>query len=492
MNRPTLAQLKAIGRDPFAIFRADEALAIDGAWLARVLQGEPLAFWDDGENEQPSPDERLPYDLQKGVAVYDIEGPLTQRGWLCWQGYDSIGRDLERALADARVRQVLLRVNSPGGAAAGAFEGARRMRRMVQASGKRVVAFADEMAFSAGYCLACVADEIALPEPGSVGSVGVIAGLQSYARAMEKAGLDTRILTSGAEKADGHPALPLDADAIARAQARVDALADIFVRWVSERRGMAPEAVRGLEAGIRMGRTAVDARLADRVVSFHDLLAEMQQAAQTNVAPSRGRPTAARAAASRTTVDETQLQALCAATGTDTPEAAVAAATTICAAVTEATGKATTDEKVGALSALGAKAAGYDAAVARADRAEKDLGAAKLEQLIARGTAEGKLTPAQCAQASEAEGRPAGWARRQTPEALEAFLADAPRVVPPGEVKSPEGSGTSRATLPVDVAAAVAKARESGWMSLSDREKHAITKHDADLAARLRGAQSAA
>ena len=58
------------------------------------------------------------------IAVTDdIEGPLAQRGWFCIEGYDTVADHLTQALADPRVTSVLLRLNSPGGAAAGVVEG---------------------------------------------------------------------------------------------------------------------------------------------------------------------------------------------------------------------------------------------------------------------------------------------------------------------------------------------------------------------------------
>jgi hypothetical protein len=40
--------------------------------------------------------------------------------------------------------------------------------------------------------------------------------------------------------------------------------------------------------------------------------------------------------------------------------------------------------------------------------------------------------------------------------------------------------------MPAEVAAAVAKARDGGWKTLTAREKHAITQHNATLAQTLR------
>ncbi len=275
----TLQSLRASGRDPLGLLRADEVLAVDAGWLARVASGAPVGFWD--EDDAPAARAKTPYTIVNGVAVYDISGPLSQRGWMCLPGYDTIARDLQAALDDSAVRSVLLRMNTPGGAASGCFEAVQQMRAAVEASGKRVVAFSDESCYSAGYAIACIADEIVVPEPGGVGSVGVISSMVSWAKANETEGVDFRLFVSGAEKGDGVPNVPISDGAAARAQARVEQLASIFARWVAARRGMTPESVRALEAGVRYGADAVSAGLADRVASYPATLAALAAASPT-------------------------------------------------------------------------------------------------------------------------------------------------------------------------------------------------------------------
>ena len=456
MNRTTtLADLRASGRDPLAILGADRALLVDASWLARIEAGAPLMFWGE-DDEMPV---RTPYDLAEGVAVIDVEGPIAQRAWFCVDGYDSISGRLAQALADTRVRSVMLRLNSPGGAAAGAFEWTRRMRDTVAASGKRVVAYADEMAFSGAYAVAVVADEIVLPETGCVGSVGVIASMVSRARANAAAGVDVRVIHAGAEKSDGHPAMPIDDAAVARAQREIDQLAAVFHRWVAERRGVAPEAVAALEAGTRMGPEAVAAGLADRVLGYHALLSEMQRAS----APTPKTPGAPRATTRTQTMNENTLAALAAATGETDPEAAVLA---LLSRHEQAT--ATVQRLSADLSAANDRASAAQARVAEIERGA-EIEAAK---------AAGQWSPALD-----------GFLGSLSVEQLRAWRASAPRVVPAGEVQPPTAPASgAEADLPQSVAALVAKARESGWAALSAREKHAITSHDSALASRLRKA----
>lgn len=478
MKRPlTLAEMRAEGRDPLSVVGIDRALLVDPAWLARAIGGAPLMFWDEEDDDEPEDmDAPRGYTRMDGVAVVPVDGPIMQRGWMCADGYDTVCEALEAALGDPAARTVLLRINSPGGAAAGAFEWTARMRELVVASKKRCVAYADEMACSGAYAIACVADEIVTPETGVVGSVGVIASMVSWARANEADGIDFRAITSGAEKADGCPNLPLDEAAIARAQREVDTIAGVFHRWVAARRRTTPEAVAALEAGVRMGAEAVAAGLADRVLGYHTLLAEL--AAAASAAPSRGpfSPTAGarRAASTRHPMNEETLAAVIAATGETDPDKAVTAL------LARAKDTGASAEK------LTSDLAARDTTI---EKLSADLAASREAERAAAARIEGIERDAEIA-AAKAAGQ---WA-----PSLESFLgtlsvaqlrtwrASAPRVVPDGEIKAPAEEPRADAQLPSDVAALVAKASRDGWTALSAKEKDLVSRAAPEHAKTLR------
>lgn len=217
------------------------------------------------------PDE--PFDRVGPLAVITISGPLMQRGGWWWDGYESIRWRVGEALSADGVGAVALLINSPGGVAAGCFEAAKAMRKMAEAAGKPVFAFADEMAYSAGYAMACVASEIYLPDPGGIGSVGVIGVLYDMVKFNEDLGFNIVVVASGDQKADGHPDLPLSEEAIARYRDRTNQLAGLFAELVGEARGKSTAEVLGLQAGCFYGRGAVTAGLANGVKTRDQFLA---------------------------------------------------------------------------------------------------------------------------------------------------------------------------------------------------------------------------
>ena len=206
------------------------------------------------------------------VIVVHVRGPLEHHACLHSDSYEALRARFGDALA-SRPCAVVLRIDSPGGLVSGLNQAVYDMRRAARNEGVAVYAYVDELAASAAYAIACVADEIVIPPSGIAGSVGVISTMCDVSRANEAAGVTFVTLTSGARKADGHVNTPISDDAIAAEQERVDDLAGQFFRIVKESRGID---AKPLEANIYMGMYAVEAGLADVVMGWEALLANIQ------------------------------------------------------------------------------------------------------------------------------------------------------------------------------------------------------------------------
>lgn len=208
----------------------------------------------------------------EGIGLVYIDGPLDAKpsGW--FDNYECILQRFRDIIYADETQCVLLKIDSPGGDANGLDETVRAMIRCKEETGKPVYAYADEGAYSAAFAIACAADEIYLPEPGGLGSVGVISCLVSVSRMNEKMGVDVELVTSGERKADGNPDAPITDEARDHVQRRVDQLAGIYYQLVSEARGMSVKAVKGMQADTYYGQEAVEIGLADGVMSLDDVL----------------------------------------------------------------------------------------------------------------------------------------------------------------------------------------------------------------------------
>lgn len=217
--------------------------------------------------EEPADD----YELRGKVAIVRIEGPLTHHAEWFWDSYDAIKSRAVAALQSA-AEVLVLKIGSPGGDVAGCFETVRELRTIAAKAGKRIVAYADGMAASAGYALACAGDAIFLPATGFVGSIGVISMLFDMTELDKKIGLNFAVIASGQKKRYGHPNVRISDAAIENSQSQVDALSELFFELVAEARGIPTSSIAALEAGMLLGADAVSAKLADRVCTFDEML----------------------------------------------------------------------------------------------------------------------------------------------------------------------------------------------------------------------------
>lgn len=204
------------------------------------------------------------------VGVVSVLGPLEQRAGFAADcayvdGYDAIEARFAEALA-SQADGVQLVVDSPGGIVAGLGEAAVRMRAAAVRSGKPVVAYVDELAASAGYWLATVADEIHLPESAGVGSVGTYTLHVDHTGELAQAGLGVEVI--GSPDGKGPTIGPLSDVKRAELQGEIDTAAKRFFQAVGERRGLSPEAVKGWDAKVFYGSEAVAMGAADRVLSI--------------------------------------------------------------------------------------------------------------------------------------------------------------------------------------------------------------------------------
>jgi signal peptide peptidase SppA len=188
----------------------------------------------------------------------------------------SVARQLERAFAVRTARAVALLINSPGGSPVQSHLIYLRIRSLAAEKKLPVIAFAEDVAASGGYMLACAADEIICDPSSVVGSIGVLGGTFGFPRLLEKLGIERRIYTSGERKAMLDPFLPEKPDEVERLKLVQREIHDDFIALVKERRGArltGPET--DLFSGeYWTGRTAVELGLADGVGELRSVLRE--------------------------------------------------------------------------------------------------------------------------------------------------------------------------------------------------------------------------
>ena len=225
-----------------------------------------------------------------GVAVLPLYGVITQRGNMIQDvsgpgstSTQQFGSALRQLLADDTVGQILIDIDSPGGSVYGVAELADEIQSA--RAQKPVVAIANSLAASAAYWIGCAASELYVTPGGEVGSIGVWQAHQDYSRALDEAGVKTTLISAGKFKVEGNPYAPLDEDAQAFMQTRVDEYYTAFTRSVAKGRGVPIAQVRdAMGQGRVLGADgALAQNMVDGVASFDEVLRKMRKASKPTV-----------------------------------------------------------------------------------------------------------------------------------------------------------------------------------------------------------------
>ena len=149
----------------------------------------------------------------------------------------SVARPLEKAFTTRRASAVALLINSPGGSPVQSHLIHLRIRALAAEHKVPVIAFAEDVAASGGYMLACAAEEIICDKSTIIGSIGVIGGSFGFSGLLEKVGIERRLYTSGERKAMLDPFLPEKPEDVERLKSVQREIHEDFIALVKESRG---------------------------------------------------------------------------------------------------------------------------------------------------------------------------------------------------------------------------------------------------------------
>ncbi len=197
------------------------------------------------------------------VGLLRVEGVLEDVTWTIDQLHD--------LAKNGRVKAVVIRVDSPGGAVAPSqelFEEILKVR-----DEKPVVVSMGTVAASGGYYIACAADHI-LANPGTItGSIGVIAQFPNWEGLMGKIGVGSKSITSGKFKDAGSPFRPMTPEEEALFSGLVQDTYAQFREAVIEQRELSAETIDPyLDGRVLTGRQALELGLVDELGNLQDAL----------------------------------------------------------------------------------------------------------------------------------------------------------------------------------------------------------------------------
>ena len=210
------------------------------------------------------------------VALISLEGVITASASSAPSLFGEGGissmeavSNITEAADDSSVSAIIIRVNSPGGSAAGSDE---IYRAIIRAKAKKpVVVSMGDVAASGGYYISSAATSIVANQATLTGSIGVIFHGMDLSDLMKKFGVRDQTIAAGKFKDIGSPYRPMTSDERAKIQAMLEGIHREFIRAVAKGRGIKEEDVAKLADGmIYNGDQAVKLHLVDAVGGLYE------------------------------------------------------------------------------------------------------------------------------------------------------------------------------------------------------------------------------
>lgn len=213
----------------------------------------------------------------KHTALVDLQGVIAADSAA---SADAIMSGLKDAFEDKNTQGVVLRINSPGGSPVQAGYINDEIRRLRAAHpGIPLYAVVEDVAASGGYYVAVAADKIFVDKASLVGSIGVLMDGFGFTGALDKLGVERRLLAAGANKGFLDPFSPLAPEQREFAQKMLDDIHLQFIKVVRDGRGKrlkeTPETFTGL---VWTGDRSIELGLADSLGSLQSVARDVVKA----------------------------------------------------------------------------------------------------------------------------------------------------------------------------------------------------------------------
>ena len=155
------------------------------------------------------------------------------------QGIDFAGQEelIKKAFSIKKSLAVAISINSPGGSPVQSHLIYDFIRAQAKKNKKKVIVFAEDIAASGGYLIACAGDEIYANSSSIIGSIGVIYSSFGFTELIKKIGVERRVHTAGKNKSTLDPFLEEKKEDIERLKNIQLDLHKDFINVVEKSRG---------------------------------------------------------------------------------------------------------------------------------------------------------------------------------------------------------------------------------------------------------------
>jgi len=176
---------------------------------------------------------------KKIVAHIKLNGVIGNAGKFK-QGIDFAGQEeiIEKAFSLKKAKAVAITINSPGGSPVQSHLIYKFIRAQAKKNKTKVMVFAEDVAASGGYLIACAGDEIYANSSSIIGSIGVIYSSFGFTELIKKIGVERRVHTAGKNKSSLDPFQEEKLEDIERLKNIQLDLHKDFIKVVEESRGV--------------------------------------------------------------------------------------------------------------------------------------------------------------------------------------------------------------------------------------------------------------
>ena len=194
------------------------------------------------------------------------------------QGIDFSGQEeiISKAFSLKKAPCVAISINSPGGSPVQSHLIYNFIRQKAKKNKKKVIVFAEDVAASGGYLIACAGDEIYANSSSIIGSIGVIYSSFGFTELIKKIGVERRVHTAGKNKSTLDPFLDEKKEDIDRLKNIQLDLHKDFIEVVEKSRGpkLKKSEVELFSGEFWSGRKAKSLGLIDEIGDAHQVLRE--------------------------------------------------------------------------------------------------------------------------------------------------------------------------------------------------------------------------
>ena len=194
------------------------------------------------------------------------------------QGIDFSGQEkiMEKAFSLKKSKAIAITINSPGGSPVQSHLIYKFIREKAKKNKKKVIVFAEDVAASGGYLIACAGDEIYANSSSIIGSIGVIYSSFGFTELIKKVGVERRVHTAGKNKSTLDPFLNEKSEDVERLKKIQLDLHEDFIKVVEDSRGskLKKSEIELFSGEFWSGRRAKELGLIDGIGNANEILKE--------------------------------------------------------------------------------------------------------------------------------------------------------------------------------------------------------------------------